>query len=114
MNSNGAVSPLARADYISQTFLLDQSSVLYISFKAWDPDKTLERIDPYLSWMFTPGFVVFSIALFIAVGYILDFIFKGHGWLTLLAVAVMVGTASLTSASRAKRVPGSKPSVDST
>jgi len=50
---------------------LDQSSVLYISFKAWDPDKTLARIDPYLSWMFTRGFVLFSIVLFIAVGYIL-------------------------------------------
>ena len=44
---------------------LDQSSVLNISFKAWDPDKTLARIDPYLSWMFTRGFVLFSLALFI-------------------------------------------------
>jgi putative peptide zinc metalloprotease protein len=50
---------------------LDQSSVLYISFKAWDPDKTLARIDPYLSWMFTRGFVLFSLALFITVGYLL-------------------------------------------
>src|SRR6202041_1039631 len=36
---------------------VDQSSVLYISFKAWDPNKTLEKLDPYLSWMFTKGFV---------------------------------------------------------
>lgn len=50
---------------------LDQSSVLYVSFKAWDPDKTLARIDPYLSWMFTRGFVLFSLALFITVGYLL-------------------------------------------
>lgn len=50
---------------------LDQSSVLYISFKAWDPDKTLEKIDPYLSWMFTSGFVVFSLALFFTAGYLL-------------------------------------------
>jgi len=50
---------------------LDQSSVLYISFKAWDPDKTLARIDPYLSWMFTRGFVLFSLALFITAGYLL-------------------------------------------
>jgi len=50
---------------------LDQSSVLSISFKAWDPDKTLARIDPYLSWMFTRGFVLFSLALFITVGYLL-------------------------------------------
>ncbi|MFZ0433614.1 MAG: hypothetical protein WAL86_13060, partial [Candidatus Acidiferrales bacterium] len=40
---------------------VDQSSVLYISFRAWDPDKTLARLDPYLGWMFTRGFVVFSI-----------------------------------------------------
>jgi putative peptide zinc metalloprotease protein len=50
---------------------IDQSSVLYISFKAWDPDKTLAWIDPYLSWMFTRGFVVFSLVLFITVGYLL-------------------------------------------
>src|ERR1700722_14690016 len=50
---------------------VDQSSVLYMSFKAWDPDKTLARIDPYLSWMFTPGFVVFSIGVFIVACYLL-------------------------------------------
>jgi len=50
---------------------LDQSSVLYISFKAWDPDKTRARIDPYLSWMFTGGFVLFSLALFTTAGYLL-------------------------------------------
>jgi putative peptide zinc metalloprotease protein len=50
---------------------VDQSSVLYMSFKAWDPDKTLAKIDPYLSWMFTPGFVVFSIGVFIAACYLL-------------------------------------------
>jgi putative peptide zinc metalloprotease protein len=50
---------------------LDQSSVLYISFKAWDPDKTLAWIDPYLSWMFTPGFVLFSLALYVTAGYLL-------------------------------------------
>ncbi|MGB8836652.1 MAG: efflux RND transporter periplasmic adaptor subunit, partial [Candidatus Acidiferrales bacterium] len=50
---------------------LDQSSVLYISFKAWDPDKTLAKIDPYLSWMFTPGFVVFSLFIFAIACYLL-------------------------------------------
>lgn len=44
---------------------LDQSSLLYITFKAWDPDKTLTRLDPWLSWMFTREFVYFSVALFI-------------------------------------------------
>lgn len=50
---------------------LDQSSVLYLSFKAWDPDKVLTKIDPYLGWMFTRGFVLFSVALFIATLYLI-------------------------------------------
>jgi putative peptide zinc metalloprotease protein len=50
---------------------VDQSSMLYISFKAWDPNKTLERIDPYLSWMFTWGFVYFSLVIFAVAGYLL-------------------------------------------
>ncbi len=50
---------------------VDQSSVLYMSFKAWDPDKTLAKLDPYLSWMFTTGFVVFSIGVFIVACYLL-------------------------------------------
>ena len=50
---------------------VDQSSVLYMSFKAWDPDKTLAKMDPYLSWMFTTGFVVFSIGVFIVAAYLL-------------------------------------------
>ncbi len=50
---------------------VDQSSVLYISFKAWDPDKTLAKLDPYLGWMFTPGFVVFSILMFISGAFLI-------------------------------------------
>jgi putative ABC transport system permease protein len=46
-----------------------------------------------------------SFVQLIAVGYVLDYIFNGHGWLTVLAVSVMVGVASLTSRSRAKGVP---------
>jgi putative peptide zinc metalloprotease protein len=49
---------------------VDQSNVLYISFKAWDPDKTLAKLDPYLGWMFTRGFVLFSVAMFIAAAYL--------------------------------------------
>lgn len=48
---------------------VDQSSVLYISFKAWDPNKFLSRIDPYLSWIFTPQFVFGCCLLFLAAGY---------------------------------------------
>jgi putative peptide zinc metalloprotease protein len=44
---------------------VDQSSLLYLTFKAWDPDKTLARLDPWLSWMYTRGFVIFSAALFV-------------------------------------------------
>jgi putative peptide zinc metalloprotease protein len=51
---------------------VDQSNVLYISFKAWDPNKTLARLDPYLSWMFTPGFVLFSVGMFIAAFYLVS------------------------------------------
>jgi putative peptide zinc metalloprotease protein len=50
---------------------VDQSSVLYMSFKAWDPDKTLAKMDPYLSWMFTSGFVIFSVGVFIVASYLL-------------------------------------------
>src|SRR5208282_1133966 len=50
---------------------VDQSNLLYITFKAWDPNKTLAWLDPYLSWMFTKGFVIFSLLLFITVGYLL-------------------------------------------
>jgi putative peptide zinc metalloprotease protein len=49
---------------------VDQSNVLYISFKAWDPNRTLAKLDPYLSWMFTPGFVLFSVGMFIAAFYL--------------------------------------------
>jgi putative peptide zinc metalloprotease protein len=50
---------------------VEQSSVLYMSFKAWDPDKTLAKIDPYLSWMFTNGFVIFSLFTFVVAAYLL-------------------------------------------
>ncbi len=49
---------------------IDQSSVLYISFKAWDPNRTLTKMDPYLGWMFTRGFVIFSLALFVTAAYL--------------------------------------------
>jgi putative ABC transport system permease protein len=43
----------------------------------------------------------------IAVGYVLEYIFSGHGWLTILALAVMIGAASITTRHRARRVPRS-------
>jgi putative peptide zinc metalloprotease protein len=50
---------------------IDQSSMLYISFKAWDPDKTLAKMDKYLSWMYTKGFVIFSLFVFVVAVYLL-------------------------------------------
>jgi putative peptide zinc metalloprotease protein len=50
---------------------VEQSSVLYMSFKAWDPDKTLEKLDRYLWWMFTNGFVIFSLFIFVVAIYLL-------------------------------------------
>lgn len=49
-----------------------------------------------------------SFAQLLAVGYVLEFVFSGHGWLTPLALLVMVATAALTSGARARRVPGSR------
>ncbi len=48
---------------------VDQSSMLYISFKAWDPNKTLAKLDPYLSWIYTSQFVFFCTLLFVVAAY---------------------------------------------
>jgi putative ABC transport system permease protein len=47
-----------------------------------------------------------SFVQLLAVGYVLDFVFDGHGGLTIVALAVMVATASFTAARRARGVPG--------
>ena len=44
---------------------INQSSLLYIYFKAWNPNRTLARMEPYMRWLYTPGFVIFSIIIFI-------------------------------------------------
>lgn len=49
-----------------------------------------------------------SFVQLVAVGYVLDFVFAGHGWLTSATLAVMIVTAALTSGARARRVPGSR------
>jgi putative ABC transport system permease protein len=50
-----------------------------------------------------------SFAQLLAVGYVLEWLFKGgRGWLTPFVLAVMVGTATLTSGSRGKGVPGAR------
>ncbi len=47
-----------------------------------------------------------SFVQLLAVGFVLDFVFGGHGWLTPVVLAGMIGTATLTSGARGKRVPG--------
>jgi putative ABC transport system permease protein len=46
-----------------------------------------------------------SFVQLLAVGYVLDYLFRGHAGLTPVALAVMVGTATLTTGARARRVP---------
>ena len=50
-----------------------------------------------------------SFVQLLAVGYALDFVFGGHGGLTLLVLAVMITTATLTSGGRAAGIPGARP-----
>jgi putative peptide zinc metalloprotease protein len=50
---------------------VNTSSLLYIHFTAWNPDRTLERILPSLRWLYTPGFIAFSVLLYIVMGVIL-------------------------------------------
>ncbi len=47
-----------------------------------------------------------SFAQLLAVGFVLDFVFGGGTALTPVVLLVMVGTATLTSGARGKRVPG--------
>jgi putative peptide zinc metalloprotease protein len=49
---------------------LDASSLLYLYFSAWNPDRVLTRIHPYLRWLFTRGFVIVSLFLFMATAVI--------------------------------------------
>ncbi len=49
-----------------------------------------------------------SFAQLLAIGFVLDFVFDSRGGLTPVVLAVMVGTATLTSAGRARRVPGAR------
>jgi putative ABC transport system permease protein len=49
-----------------------------------------------------------SFVQLLAVGYALDFVFGGHGGLTLVVLAVMITTATFTSGARAAGVPGAR------
>ena len=47
-----------------------------------------------------------SFAQLLAVGFVLEFVLDGNGALTPLVLLVMIGTATLTSGARGKRIPG--------
>jgi len=47
-----------------------------------------------------------AFAQLLAVGFVLDYVFNGNSALTPVVLAVMIGTATLTSGRRGKRVPG--------
>jgi len=47
-----------------------------------------------------------SFVQLLAVGFVLDYVFGGHAWLTPVVLAVMIVTATLTSGARGRRVPG--------
>jgi hypothetical protein len=47
-----------------------------------------------------------SFVQLLLVGYALDFVFGGHGGLTVVVLAVMIATATWTSGGRAAGVPG--------
>ena len=50
-----------------------------------------------------------SFVQLLAVGYALDFVFRGRGGFTVVVLAVRVTTAALTSGGRAAGVPGARP-----
>ncbi len=47
-----------------------------------------------------------SFAQLLAIGFVLDFVFDGNSALTPVVLLVMIGTATLTSGGRGKRIPG--------
>lgn len=43
---------------------VESRNLFYMRFSAWNPDRLLERLHPYLRWMFTREFVIFCLILF--------------------------------------------------
>ncbi len=50
---------------------IDDSSLFNIRFKPWNPDQWFTRLDPYLGWVFTRGFVLVSIGLLLITLHVL-------------------------------------------
>ena len=49
---------------------IDRASLFYIRFAAWDPNRVLGRLYPYLRWIYTRTFAAISILLFAATAFI--------------------------------------------
>lgn len=49
---------------------VDTSSLVYIRFAAWDPNRVLERLYPYLRWFYSRAFIVCSLLLFVGTAII--------------------------------------------
>jgi putative peptide zinc metalloprotease protein len=50
---------------------IDHSSIFNIRFRPWNPDKMLTALAPYLRWVFTRGFALFSVGLFLVAFHLL-------------------------------------------
>ncbi len=44
---------------------VDKSSITSIAITGWNPNRFLAKVHPYLAWIYTPGFVIATSALFI-------------------------------------------------
>ena len=49
---------------------VDTSSLVYMRFAAWDPNRVLERLYPYLRWFYSRAFIVCSLLLFVGTAII--------------------------------------------
>ncbi len=49
----------------------ERSNMFYFVVRSWESDKFLNRVYPYLRWMFTPAFVIFCIGLFALMGVLI-------------------------------------------
>ena len=38
-----------------------EDSIFYVTFSAWDPDEALNRVLPYIRWLWTKEFLIFSL-----------------------------------------------------
>ena len=44
---------------------VDKSSLTSIAISGWNPNRFLEKVHPYLAWIYTPGFIIATTILFV-------------------------------------------------